>query len=1451
MERCLGKSLVVEEGSASAVVTQSPAVQKPPEKTTVTGSSGLRSDALTEFRQSVKKVELPMFDGEDPAGWISRAEIYFRVQGTSPEVKVSLAQLCMEGSTIHFFNSLISEDEEMTWEMLKESLLERYGGRGEGDVYEQLTELKQEGSVEEYITDMEYLLAQIPKLPEKQFRGYFIHGLKADIRGKVRSLVAMGEMSRAKLLHVTRAMEREIKGGAGSSVNRGLKGGNGPYRSGSGRNGSDWVMVKGREAGSSGGVKNGTNGPRVEKQTHGDRKRVGPRDRGFTHLSYNELMERKQKGLCFKCGGPFHPMHQCPDKQLRVLVVDDEGSEEDEAKLLAVEVEEDEEEMKGEMSLLNLHHITHETHQTVKFQGSIQGVEVLILVDSGATHNFISKKLVHQMDWAIDTTPQMKVKLGDGFQKDTQGVCRAVDMYIGDFKVDPILHLFELGGIDVVLGIEWLKTLGDTIINWKQQTMSFWCDNKWVTLKGTEGCGKQLVALQSIINKPKPNTEDPLWEVSKAELDKNKAVPLSHQQREDLDKLLSKYEEVFHPPSGLPPKRKKEHVINLVDGQSAVNVRPYRYPHHHKNEIEKQVKEMLKAGIIRHSTSSFSSPVILVKKKDNSWRMCIDYRALNKVTIPDKFPIPVIEELLDELHGAKFFSKLDLKSGYHQVRVRESDIGKTAFRTHEGHYEFLVMPFGLMNAPSTFQNLMNDGVAVDPSKVVNVLQWPMPKNVKGVRGFLGLTGYYRKFIKDYGKIAKPLTELTKKDSFKWGVDAQKAFESLKHKLTTAPVLVLPDFSKTFVIECDASGSGLGAILMQDKRPIAYFSKALGVRNLAKSTYEKELMAVVLAIQHWRPYLLGRKFVVSTDQRSLKQLLQQKIVTAEQQNWAAKLLGYDFEIVYKQGKLNKGADALSRMHEGAELKAMSSYVTWVQEGQIQVENQQDEKLRQIMEEVQKDPTLWPGFEYKQGVLMYEGRLVMSNKSMLIPILLEEFHFTPQGGHSGFYKTYRRVAANVYWIGMKGTIQEFVRSCDICQRQKYLASSPGGLLQPLPIPEQVWEDLSIDFITGLPKSKGYEAILVVVDRLSKYSHFIPLKHPYTARSIAEVFCKEIVKLHGIPLSIVSDRDPIFMSSFWKELFKLQGTKLKMSTAYHPESDGQTEVVNRCLETYLRCFISDQPKTWTSWIHWAEYWFNTTFHASTQKTPFEIVYGKPPPVLRKWVQGETRVETVQRDLNDRDEALRQLKTQLLKAQERMKNQADKRRVDRSFVCGEWVFVKLRAHRQQSVVTRINAKLAARYYGPYPILEKIGAVAYRLKLPEGSKVHPVFHVSLLKKAVGNYQEEDKLPELLEEPVEICEPETVLATRRVKQQGEEIKQLLIHWKGKTVEEATWEEELMMRSQFPKFNLGDKVHVDGRSIDRNRVNDSLPHEQMIHQEGSGPKILKVYSRRKGKEVISG
>lgn len=582
-----------------------------------------------------------------------------------------------------------------------------------------------------------------------------------------------------------------------------------------------------------------------------------------------------------------------------------------------------------------------------------------------------------------------------------------------------------------------------------------------------------------------------------------------------------------------------------------------------------------------------------------------------------------------------------------------------------------------------------------------------------MRGFLGLTGYYQKFIANYGKIAKPLTELTKKEGFKWNEEAEKAFQTLKTAVTSSPVLTLPNFELPFEIECDASGKGVGAVLMQMKHPIAYFSKAFTASKLSKSAYDKELMALVLAIQHWRHYLLGRRFVVYSDQKSLKHLLQQRITTANQQEWMAKLLGFDFEVVYKVGVENKVADALSRQHEEATIQTMLSFPIWTQGKQLQQEVMQDPVLKGIIKAIQSDPTSKPGFVLKGGVLFYKNRLVIPAKSPIIDDLLRDFHSSPSGGHSGYLRTYRRMAGTLYWQGMMKRVQEFVKACDTCQRQKYAATTPSGLLQPLPIPVLVWSEISMDFITNLPKSNGYEAILVVVDRLSKYSHFIPLKHPFTARSIASIFVKEVVRLHGVPESILSDRDPLFVSIFWKELFKLIGTVLKMSSAYHPQTDGQTEVVNRCLEAYLRCFISDQPKSWAHWIPWAELWYNTSFHISTGFTPFEVVYGRKPPVLVHFLEGETRVEAVAQELRDRDEALRQLKFNLQKAQEQMKMQADKRRKEVQFDVGDWVFLKLRPHRQQSVVQRIHQKLAPRFFGPYQIIQKVGPVAYKLKLP------------------------------------------------------------------------------------------------------------------------------------------
>lgn len=448
---------------------------------------------------------------------------------------------------------------------------------------------------------------------------------------------------------------------------------------------------------------------------------------------------------------------------------------------------------------------------------------------------------------------------------------------------------------------------------------------------------------------------------------------------EIVQPLLTEFQEVFQEPKGLPPKRYCDHRIPLFPNSKPVFIRPYRHTPGHKDEIERQVQEMLQNGVIQHSSSAFSSPALLVKKKVGSWRVCIDYRQLNNITQKGTYPMPVIDELLDELAGARYFSKLDLRAGYHQIRMAEGEEHKTAFQTHSGHYEYKVMSFGLTGAPGTFQGAMNDtlspvlrkcalvffddiliyspdlpthlthlrqvlqllsnhqwkvklskcafaqehisylghiisgaGVAKDPSKIQSIVDWVRPTTIKKLRGFLGLAGYYRKFIKNFGAISKPLTQLLKKDApFNWTAEVEQAFQLLKQSLVSAPVLALPDFQQPFTLETDASDLGIGAVLSQNQHPIAYVSKPLGPRTQGLSTYEKECLAIMMVVDHWRPYLQFQEFLILTDHHSLMHLAEQRLNTPWQHKAFTKLLGLQYKIVYRKGKHNVAADALSR------------------------------------------------------------------------------------------------------------------------------------------------------------------------------------------------------------------------------------------------------------------------------------------------------------------------------------------------------------------------------------------------------------------------------------------------------------------------------------------------------------------------------------------------------------
>lgn len=805
--------------------------------------------------------------------------------------------------------------------------------------------------------------------------------------------------------------------------------------------------------------------------------------------------------------------------------------------------------------------------------------------------------------------------------------------------------------------------------------------------------------------------------------------------------------------------------------------------------MAKLVSEMLQQGHIRPSHSPFSSPVLLVRKKDSTFRFCIDYQALNAVTIKDKFPIPTIDELLDDLGSATVFTKLDLCSGYHQIRLHQKDTYKSAFRTADGHYEFLVMPFGLSNAPSTFQSMMNqifapflhrfvvvffDDILVysrsmedhanhlvqvfksldshqlhlklskcvfcqhfveyldhlvsarqvrpDPRKIESMVAWPQPQSPKQLRGFLGLTGYYRRFVRNYAGIAAPLTDMLCHNSFHWTPAALEAFAALKNAMTTAPVLRLPDFSIDFVVETDASNVGIGAILMQQEQPIAFFSKKLSPRLQASSTYTRELHAITESVQKWRQYLLGRFFVVRTDHKSIRKLLQQTIQTPEQHVYVRKLLGFHFRIEYRTESSNKAADALSRIPESAPIASEPAALLTL--------TTVSTPISEILEVLRREATTLPdlidlessvkegnqnqAFSVRNGLIFYHHRYYVSPFSSLIPKLLQEAHDSPMAGHAGIKRTLVRLATIYFWPNMCKSVEQHIATCLICQQTKYSTQPPAGLLQPLPPPAQVWEAVTMDFITGLPPSRGYTVILVVVDRLTKSAHFGPLPTGFTALKTAELFADIVVKHHGFPASIVSDRDPIFLSSFWQDLFKLCGTKLHHSSAYHPQTDRQTEVVNRGLEQYLRAFSQDKPTAWASYLGWAEFCHNTTYNETIRMTPFQALYGRLPPTVPPFAPGSTKNQALEELLMERDELIRTLKANIRQAQARMKLKADAGRRELEFQIGDMVLVKLQPYRQSSVAGRKPPKLSKRYYGSFEITDRIGAVSYRLKLPQ-----------------------------------------------------------------------------------------------------------------------------------------
>ncbi|GKA51398.1 putative reverse transcriptase domain-containing protein [Tanacetum coccineum] len=700
--------------------------------------------------------------------------------------------------------------------------------------------------------------------------------------------------------------------------------------------------------------------------------------------------------------------------------------------------------------------------------------------------------------------------------------------------------------------------------------------------------------------------------------------------------------------------------------------------------VSEKAKEQIQEEIVvvRNFPEVFPDDLSgLPPTREIKFRIELIPRAMSVAKSPYRLAPSEMEELSGQLR--KLQDK-DLRSGYHQLGVYEDDIPKTAFRTRYGNFEFTVMPFGLTNAPVVFMDLMirflgyvinGEGIHVDPIKIETVKNWEAPKTPSEVRSFLGLVGYYRRFIENFFKIAKPLTILTQKS--------------------------LPDGPEDFVVYCDASGLGLGCVLMQRGKVIAYASRQLKIHEKNYTTHDLELGAVVFALKIWRHYLYGTKSVIYTDHKSLQHIFNQKELNMCQRCWLEFFSDYDCEIRYHPGKANIVADALSRKER--------------------VEPKRIRAMNMTLQSSIKDKIL---AAQKEASDEFEGL------QRGLDELIERAD-----------KMYYDLRDMYWWPGMKKDIVMYK-----------------------------WERIAMNFVTKLPMtSSGHDTIWVIVDRLTKSAHFLPMREDYKMDRLARLYLNEIIARHGVPISIISDRDSRFTSKFWQTMQEALGTWLDMSTAYHPQTNGQ------------------------------EFSYNNSYHSSLRCAPFEALYGRKCRSSILWAEiGEGKLigpELVQ----ETTEKISQIKDRLKAARDRQKSYADKKRKPLEFSVGEYVLLKVSPWKG---VVRFwkKDKLAPRFVGPFEITERIGLVAYRLRLPEElNGVHDTFYVSKFKKCLADPTLRIPLDEIqvdarfnfVEEPMEILEREF----KKLKRSR--IAIVKVRWNSKRGHEFTWEREYQMKLKYP------------------------------------------------------
>ena len=721
-----------------------------------------------------------------------------------------------------------------------------------------------------------------------------------------------------------------------------------------------------------------------------------------------------------------------------------------------------------------------------------------------------------------------------------------------------------------------------------------------------------------------------------------------------------------------------------------------------------------------------------------------------------------------------------------------------------------------------------EGISMDPKKVQTVLDWKTPGSVRDLQCFLGFANFYRKFIKSYSQVVLPLTELTQKNRpFVWTSSAAKAFDSLKQAFTSAPILVHVDLEKPFIIEADASDFALGSVLSQiahDEKlhPVAFHSRKFEPAEINYEIHDKELLAIVDSFEQWRHFLEGspHQIIVYNDHKNLTFFQNARVLNRRQARWAQFLTRFNFVITYRPGIQQGKADALSRRSYFAPKPGDPTYdhqeqvllspsrlrlmVTNVSEttldskflDSIRASIGSDDFAQDILDHIVPDRAScsrskfsridYGNFSWHDGLLFRNNRTYIPNGPSRLQVL-QHCHDSPLAGHFGVLKTLELVTRNYWWPQVRQFVIDYVSTCDVCCRSKIPRHRPYGLLRPLPIPNGPWKSISIDFITDLPSSQDYDAILTVVDRFTKMAHFLPCRKTFSSQETANLVMREVFKHHGLPDEIISDRGPQFIAKFWTHLLEILRISRKLSSSYHPQTDGQTERTNQTLEQYLRCFINYQQDDWVDFLHMAEFAYNNSIHSSTGFTPFFANTGYHP----RWMMLEYPKVSNNPAVKDRLEQLKEVQANisdnLLHTQAKYKKVADKHRLDSTlenpkFKVGDRVWLL----RRNVKTTRPCDKLDFQRLGPFVISHQVNEVAFRLELPSHMRLHPVFHVSLLEpwtsSSIPNRVVPPPPPVQLAEGPEY-EVEAILDSKVIRNK----LYYLVDWLGYTPEDRTWE----------------------------------------------------------------